>query len=172
MNLPPEEQPSTAPVVALQEPSPAPPALRPLPRAALTHWRQRAWIRTAVFTLIALIAFLVTLFLPGSGELPAPWLRGLIAAIIPTLSARWRVDATTIDYHHGVWWRTENTIPRSRVQHIEVSQGPLQRALGLASLIIFTAGEQLNSVTIGGLDAETARAIRSQLLERVTGHVV
>lgn len=170
MNLPPE----------------ATPELRTLPRAALTHWRQRAWIRTAVFTLIALVAFLGSLFLPNAHELPAPWLRGVIAAIIPTLSAvhavtlpqlryarvRWRVDATTIDYHYGVWWRVEHTIPRSRVQHIEVSQGPLQRALGLASLIIFTAGEQLNSVTIGGLDVETARTIRTQLLERVTGHVV
>lgn len=176
-------------------PDPAEPVLPPtpatmdftaLPRAALSHWRWKAWIRTLVFLCIGLVLLVVALFGPGrTDEFPLAG-RIALAFALPTLSAlhalvipgkrwartRWRVEATTIDYQSGIWWRVENTIPRSRVQHIELRQGPLQSRFELASLEIFTAGEHDNSITIPGLDAEEARRVRSLLLERVTGHVV
>jgi len=197
-NLPaaPEPEPSQAPPVMgaappEQDPEPAPPKLslptgpRALPSAALTHMRIRAFLRVLITTALATAAGLglamgfpesdVPIGLRFAIPFALPLLLFLQALIMPKQRwkrARWSVDTTTIVWRHGVIFQAENTVPRSRVQHIEVTQGPLQRKLGLAALVIYTAGERLNAVTIAGMEAEEARALRSTLLERVGGHVV
>ena len=57
----------------------------------------------------------------------------------------------------GVYWRTLTNVPRSRVQHTDVSQGPLERRFGLGTLVIYTAGTQHSQVTLPGLDFTVAR---------------
>ena len=56
---------------------------------------------------------------------------------------RYRVDADEIEIWSGVLWRQAVVVPRSRVQHIDVSQGPIERSYGLATLSIHTAGTQV-----------------------------
>lgn len=157
-----------------------------LPESAIKLMTWRAWIRTGVFGLLSSSAATVWWFTWDDARTPAFWaalggvfvptLYNAIAAIVmPRLRwrhAKWRVTPTQIEWAHGVWFRSESTIPRSRVQHIEVSQGPLERSLALASLVIYTAGERMNSVTISGMDADQARSVRTLLLERISGHVV
>ena len=43
-------------------------------------------------------------------------------------------------------------VPRSRVQHTDVSQGPLERNHGLGTLVVYTAGTDHAKVELGGLD--------------------
>ena len=174
-----------------QPDAPAPAALtlptgpRALPPAALTHMRIRAFLRVLITGGLATAAGIgLAVGFPESSlpiglrfALPfvLPLLLFVHALIMPKQRwkrARWSVDATTIVWRHGVIFQVENTVPRSRVQHIEVTQGPLQRKFGLAALVIYTAGERLHAVTIAGMHAEEARALRSTLLERVRGHVV
>ena len=62
-------------------------------------------------------------------------------------------------------WRSVVSVPQTRVQHTDVSQGPLERALGLATLIIHTAGTQNASVSLGGLRREDAQRIRDYLVD-------
>lgn len=38
---------------------------------------------------------------------------------------RYRVDEQGVEIRKGVYWRVVVNVPRSRVQHIDVSQGPL-----------------------------------------------
>ncbi len=57
-------------------------------------------------------------------------------------------------------------MPRSRVQHTDVSQGPLERSHGLGTLVIYTAGTEHARVELGGLDHGTALLIRDHLLPR------
>ena len=78
---------------------------------------------------------------------------------------RYRVDTDGLAIRRGVWWRTEARVPRSRVQHTDVTQGPIERSFGLATLIVFTAGTQHARVPLEGLRHETARAIRDVLVE-------
>jgi membrane protein YdbS with pleckstrin-like domain len=78
----------------------------------------------------------------------------------------YRVDAPGIEIRHGVYWRTITTVPRSRVQHTDVSQGPLERRFGLGTLVIHTAGTAHARVTVQGLDHAIARRIRAHLLPR------
>ena len=66
----------------------------------------------------------------------------------------------------GVFWRTAAFVPRERVQHTEVNHGPLDRKMGLAKLVLHTAGLRLQHLTIPGLTDAQAHALRDQLLKR------
>ena len=57
-------------------------------------------------------------------------------------------------------------MPRSRIQHTDVTQGPYERRFGLATLVVYTAGTENASITIEGLSHETALAVRDALLAR------
>jgi membrane protein YdbS with pleckstrin-like domain len=63
-------------------------------------------------------------------------------------------------------------VPRSRVQHTDVSQGPLERRYGLGTLVIYTAGTSHSRVNLEGLDHEVARRIRAHLLPKDEGDAV
>ena len=66
----------------------------------------------------------------------------------------------------GVVWRSETLVPRSRVQHIDLNRGPLDRRFGLASIKVYTAGTRLASVGLDGLPEARAIAVRDQLVPK------
>jgi membrane protein YdbS with pleckstrin-like domain len=76
----------------------------------------------------------------------------------------YRVDAMGIEIRKGVFWRVVINIPRSRVQHIDVAQGPLERRYGLGKLVIYTAGTDHAKVELEGLEHGRALGIRQHLL--------
>jgi uncharacterized protein len=76
----------------------------------------------------------------------------------------YRVDDRGIEIRRGVFWRDVTNVPRSRVQHTDVSQGPLERRYGLATLVIYTAGTDHAKVTLDGLDHAVAMSIREHLM--------
>jgi membrane protein YdbS with pleckstrin-like domain len=76
----------------------------------------------------------------------------------------YRIDAHGIEIRRGVYWRRVINVPRSRVQHTDVSQGPLERKYGLATLVIYTAGTDHAKVALGGIDHGVALGIREHLL--------
>jgi uncharacterized protein len=76
----------------------------------------------------------------------------------------YRIDPQSLEIRRGVVWRTVITVPRSRVQHIDVSQGPLERSHGLATLTVYTAGTEHSQVALKGVAHETAIAIRDHVL--------
>ena len=78
--------------------------------------------------------------------------------------ASYKVDAQGIEIRRGAFWRKVINVPRSRVQHTDVSQGPLERSFGLGTLAIYTAGTDHAKVDLPGLDHATALAIRDHLL--------
>ncbi len=69
-------------------------------------------------------------------------------------------------YRSGLWWRKTVMLAFNRVQHVEVSSGPLQRKYGLASLKFFTAGGSSVDLKVDGLSRERAEQIRAYILER------
>jgi membrane protein YdbS with pleckstrin-like domain len=74
------------------------------------------------------------------------------------------------EIRRGVLWRRIITVPLSRIQHSDVTQGPLQRAYGLATLTLYTAGTEHAKIDLHGLAFETAMAIRQYLFERSEAH--
>lgn len=68
---------------------------------------------------------------------------------------------------HGVWTRVETHVPLARVQHIDVSQGPVERAFKVCRLILHTAGTLNSRVVLPGLARATAEAIRDDVRARI-----
>jgi uncharacterized protein len=62
-----------------------------------------------------------------------------------------------------VWWH-RIFVPRERIQHTDVVQGPLMRRFNLATLVINTAGTHEHSISIEGLDFQRAEQLRASLL--------
>jgi membrane protein YdbS with pleckstrin-like domain len=151
---------------------------RSLDPASVTHERIGRGILTAVLAGSSFILLLVVLLSAAPGILGAAFALAGWAVLVLVVAAwsffwppvRYRhisylLDERGIRIRRGVVWRSAVTVPRSRVQHTDVSQGPIERALGLATLIVHTAGTQHASVSLGGLRREEALRIRDQLIE-------
>lgn len=80
---------------------------------------------------------------------------------------RWRLDATGLAVQRGNWWRSETHVPLSRVQHLDLKRGPLERSLGLCTLIVHTAGSRQATVSVPGLDASDGEQLRDRLANQL-----
>ena len=77
--------------------------------------------------------------------------------------AGYQLDGDGLQLRRGVLWQIVTHVPRSRVQHTDVSQGPLERRYGLGTLVVYTAGTNHARVALPGLAHEVARALRDEL---------
>jgi membrane protein YdbS with pleckstrin-like domain len=96
---------------------------------------------------------------------------GLAAWWVPRARYRhWRyhVAPDALELRHGVVRRVHSAIPYFRVQHIDVAQGPVERAVGLARLVLHTASAGTDA-TIPGIAAGDAEGLRRLILARA-GH--
>ena len=75
----------------------------------------------------------------------------------------WRLDDEGLAVRRGRLWQRETRVPASRVQHLDLKRGPLQRRRGLSTLVVHTAGTRHSSVTIPHLDAADAERLRDRL---------
>lgn len=96
---------------------------------------------------------------------------GILALWLP--SARWRSWAyrltdTELIIGFGVLVKVERWLPRTRIQHVDIVGGPIERALGLRQLVIYTAGTREADVTVPGLPQTTAETLRDDLLSWVS----
>ena len=118
---------------------------------------------------------------PALGFLFLPlWLAGVVLLAwqlrrwpaIAYRFASYRIDDVGLEIRKGVYWRTITNVPRSRVQHTDVSQGPLERRYGLGTLMVYTAGTEHSQVDLPGLDFDVARGIRAHLMPGDDGDAV
>src|SRR5262249_25404416 len=77
----------------------------------------------------------------------------------------YRIDEKVLEIRSGLLFERTRLLPLSRMQHVDIERGPIERQFGLASLILHTAGTHSSSITIPGLDAEEARRLRNHLVE-------
>ena len=139
--------------------------------------RITGWIVNGSIMAGQLLALLLILFL---APLPG-WAKALVALLgaavmlgLAWFAHRWpeiehrhasyKVDGHGIEMRRGVVWRKVINVPRSRVQHTDVSQGPIERGHGLATLVLYTAGTSYAKVDLHGLDHARALSIRDYLL--------
>jgi hypothetical protein len=149
--------------------------------AAIPFERMVGWITAASISVPLLLALLIGYWLTSYQRwvYVAPialwvaltaWLVWL-AEVWPARSyeaTSYVVDQAGIEIRQGVYWRAIVAVPRSRVQHIDVLQGPLRRRFGLAALVIFTAGTEHSSVRLDNLEHPVALALRDQLLPQAS----
>ena len=85
---------------------------------------------------------------------------------------RYRIDDVGITIRDGVFWRAWSALPRVRIQHTDVSQGPLQRRCGVADLKLYTAGSRYTCIVLPGLEHAVALALRDELQRRANDDAV
>jgi uncharacterized protein len=86
--------------------------------------------------------------------------------------ASYRLSRSALEIRRGVLWRSVIDVPRSRIQHSDVSQGPLERLHGLGTLSVYTAGTRHALVRLHGLAHERALAMREHLMQADDDDVV
>ena len=67
----------------------------------------------------------------------------------------------------GLIFRSDTVVPFGRVQHIDVHQGPIERAYGLGTLVLHTAGTHNAAVSLPGLGHGDAMAMREEIRAHV-----
>jgi membrane protein YdbS with pleckstrin-like domain len=146
---------------------------RPVDPHTIPVWR---WSTLAAFApaAAALPIVATALSLEGLPAAPALWLAWLLVLALAAIVAwrypparyrhlGYRVDEAGITIRRGVFWRTQSRLPQVRIQHTDVSQGPLQRRYGVATLKLYTAGSRFTRTELPGLEYAEAVALRDRL---------
>lgn len=153
------------------------PPLHPVDPRAVRWWTLRG-LCTAGFVLLVLLV-VAWLWEPARGWLTAPIVLAAVWTAARTLvEPRWRYAVhrweTTEEAVYGLtgWlvreWRVA---PLSRVQTVDAVRGPLEQALGLATLRVTTASSS-GAISIVGLDKDVAEEVAERLtlvVEQVPG---
>jgi membrane protein YdbS with pleckstrin-like domain len=74
-----------------------------------------------------------------------------------------RDDALYLE--RGVLTHVRTVAPHVRIQHVDTSRSPLERSLGLSTLVVYTAGSRGADVSIPGLTPEEAGDLQRRLKE-------
>ncbi len=160
----------SAPVADVVE---AAPASQRLERRVVLYWWMTDVARAA--TMAAGLVFGAS-HMRGELELP-PWAEHvamgfgaflLASALVapPWLYSTWRfaVDARLLSMRHGMLFVEDRRIPVPRMQHVDIVRGPIERLFGLATLVVFTAGNEGSAFRVPGLSKARAEAMRDGIL--------
>jgi membrane protein YdbS with pleckstrin-like domain len=175
------DSPTPEPSFVPTEPAQAAPP--PLPGDLPEGWQQlpargakMAAAGAFLGTLCALLVACAVARLTWHVALPWAWIgaASLAAALVTAVIAyrrhrytRWRLDEQGFALMQGRLWQSETHIPISRVQHLDVRRGPLERAARLSTLVVHTAGTRLNAVSVSGLDQRDAERLRDRLAHQL-----
>lgn len=70
-----------------------------------------------------------------------------------------------LSFQSGLIFRKKVTQPITRIQHIELKRGPIERKIGLATLQVFSAGGSHHTFEIPGLELTKAQKLRQFILQ-------
>jgi membrane protein YdbS with pleckstrin-like domain len=157
-------------------------AARTLDRRIVVVWTVQI---AALFLVLALVALATDIGarLAGADPPGPPGLAAVLVALVGGLLAWWypradyrswryEVAEDALELRHGILRRVHSAIPYFRVQHIDVTQGPVERLVGLSQLVIHTASAGTDA-TIPGIAAGDAEDLRRRILARAgTGDAV
>lgn len=128
--------------------------------------------------ILTLLPFLIGGAVLGLADIVPAWLPGiaiLLVALVLVIylpmkryrSRGYNMAADRLRVVKGVLFHADTVVPFSRVQHLDVEQGPIERAFGIARLILHTAGTHNSSVVLPGLAHDTAIAMREDIRAHV-----
>ena len=157
--------------------STVPPALRDpahqvSPKAPIT------WAAGAVAADVLLAAGLVTAHLTGLISVPVwGWILYAVVSVAHATSMpmiryrvhRWETTDAAVYTQTGWLSRERRIAPMSRVQTVDLDQGPVQRVVGLATVTVTTASAA-GPLQIAGLDKAVADRLVEELTRRAEEH--
>lgn len=148
-----------------------PERLNPLGREALAVRRARVVIEAAVILVVGgVAAWTIPRWVGGS----VPW--WAIPVGVVTIAGSgwwwagvehsrwgWRLTEDLLEVRRGVLVRRIHLVPRSRIQNVTTTSGPLQARFGVLTVTVHTAGARTRNVSIEDIDAGHAEGIRRRL---------
>jgi uncharacterized protein len=169
---PPDPDPMPAPDA---ESDAAAPAWQPLPPRA-----QALFVAGYLWLLLpaAVAGHFIGGPLADRGLIGAAWQAGATLALAALAAAfwlgrkqyrytRWLLDGQGLAVRRGRFWQAETRVPATRVQHLDVKRGPLQRRRALATLVVHTAGTANSAVSVPNLAQEDAERLRERLSRQI-----
>jgi len=133
------------------------------------------WILSGLVTALILASAVVVVGATVAPALVPPWLPFIVGGAVGALGSihafarfdRWRYELQedALYLERGVVTQVETAVPFVRVQHVDTQRGPIARLLGLASVVVYTAGSRGADVTVPGLTPDRARELRNRLRE-------
>lgn len=120
----------------------------------------------------------LSFFLSRASHVASPWLVVPVAVLLGAVIGAWvgirrhrriawKLDDEGFALRRGNWWRSETLVPLSRVQHLDLKRGPLERSLTLSTLVVHTAGTRMAALSVPGLDAADAERLRDRLAHQL-----
>ncbi|GAB3851931.1 PH domain-containing protein [Nocardioides maradonensis] len=145
------------------------PAHRVSPRAR-TLWIVEGAVVGLAVTVAAIVAVAIWL------DQPWGWALVAVAALLGAVQAvgipvwryrvhRWEATETAVYTQRGWWARERRIAPMSRVQTVDLAQGPLARLFGLATVTVTTASAA-GALRIEGLDRDVALRLVDDLTRK------
>ncbi len=143
-----------------------------------TLWRISGVINAFIIAALAAIPeFLITPKLRPEYLLPTGVITGTVFVII-LIAGQVFVNLTYKNYRFslgdddlsvakGVLWKSWRFISRNRVQHVDITAGPIARLLGLVHVSIYVGGMQTAAVSIPGLTKSRGEDLRHKLIRDV-----
>lgn len=134
----------------------------------LSVWR---WSNAFGYTIFGLIVAVGVALAIRAGA--SAWWSLLVFGVVAlyvftavTLRLEWeswtyRLTPETLEMSHGWLFRQSRTVPRDRIQHLDVNSGPFDRRFGLVQVVVHTAGANVG--TIPGLSPERADRLRAEI---------
>ena len=84
----------------------------------------------------------------------------------------YREEEDELHIAHGLLVRVSTVVPFGRVQHIDITHGPIERRLGLATLVLHTAGTRSAAVSLPGLLEPDAEQMRDRIRAKIRQDLV
>ena len=81
------------------------------------------------------------------------------------------IDERLLRTVRGWLFHTDTVVPFVRVQHIDLTRGPLDKFFGTASLVVHTAGTHNSIVVVPGLSPDRAAEIRDAIRSEIRADV-
>lgn len=141
------------------------------PERTLEPAIQAVWVLQGLIsaTVIGVLVAVGFFFLPVG----SPWVGAVVFVAVFLLSTvfaflRYRVwsyqlRTDSLLLERGVITRVSTVAPYVRIQHVDVRRGPTERAFGLATTVVYTAGSRGADVSIPGLTPERAEDLQTRL---------
>lgn len=142
-------------------------ASRRLHSHVIWHWRASMLLSAGA---LAAVLLLVDRFVDGyipAMALPVMFALALVWAWVwPPLqyrSWRYQIREHQLWAERGVASRITSVVPYVRIQHVDTRQDLVERTLGIARVVVFTAGIRGAELVLPGVPAVEAERLRDQL---------
>ena len=106
----------------------------------------------------------------GVPSVLVPLIALLVVILVPRRRyrrLRYRLTDRMLHSVRGWMIHTDTLVPFVRVQHLDVTRGPLDKLFGTATLVVHTAGTHNSIVTLPGLSPGNASAIRDEIRQHI-----